>query len=396
MIVCVHGIDFHNNGALMMLRAVIRFLDRTFPGTTVCVPFTNGDAGARARMGVSACLLTTRHLAGLLPLSGFTASRLARIVPREWLMRNGLIHADDVDMHIDASGFAYGDTWGARRTNRMVMLSRRWRQRKQPLVMLPQAYGSFEEPDVGRACRQYLSASELIFARDETSLGHLVRLGLPSERLHLAPDFTLDPALISDGWDAESELVAIVPNQRFLDTAGAGSDYVDLMKSCVRQVIALGLVPEVVLHEATDRRLAEEIAGAAGCRVVDEGSTSETSTLFARYRFVVASRYHALVAAMANGVPVVAIGWSHKYRGLMNDYGVATLSCDHTDSSLVLGRIRHVASNDVDIHNQLMTARKSLLEANEVMWTIVQQCIEGFIYKGTKIALSVNIEHSGT
>jgi colanic acid/amylovoran biosynthesis protein len=45
--------------------------------------------------------------------------------------------------------------------------------------------------------------------------------------------------------------------------------------------------------------------------------------LIATAVIVAGSRFHALLAALSQGVPVIAAGWSHKYLGLLDAYGSA-------------------------------------------------------------------------
>jgi colanic acid/amylovoran biosynthesis protein len=40
-----------------------------------------------------------------------------------------------------------------------------------------------------------------------------------------------------------------------------------------------------------------------------------------KFRFVIASRFHALVHALKNGVPCIALGWATKYMDLMKLFG---------------------------------------------------------------------------
>ena len=37
---------------------------------------------------------------------------------------------------------------------------------------------------------------------------------------------------------------------------------------------------------------------------------------------VVGSRFHALVAALSQGIPVVAVGWAHKYPELLSEFSL--------------------------------------------------------------------------
>src|SRR5690606_35635564 len=123
MNICVHGIDFRNYGALMMLSVVARFASAQNPPMHVYVPFTNGNSRKRILLGAGTALLTTRYRVGLLPVGGLTLTRLAALVPRSFLERHRLIRANEIDLHLDASGYAYGDPWGANRARRMAMLA---------------------------------------------------------------------------------------------------------------------------------------------------------------------------------------------------------------------------------------------------------------------------------
>ncbi len=44
---------------------------------------------------------------------------------------------------------------------------------------------------------------------------------------------------------------------------------------------------------------------------------------------LIASRFHSLVFALSEGVPVLALGWSHKYQELLRPFGLENFVVDH-------------------------------------------------------------------
>ncbi len=58
---------------------------------------------------------------------------------------------------------------------------------------------------------------------------------------------------------------------------------------------------------------------------------------------MIGSRFHALVGALCQGVPVIATSWSHKYEELLGEYGVPELLLKPSDGDdLVVGVLRSV------------------------------------------------------
>ncbi len=48
---------------------------------------------------------------------------------------------------------------------------------------------------------------------------------------------------------------------------------------------------------------------------------------------VVGSRYHALVAALSQGIPCMALSWSHKYRELLKPFGLGKYAVESADGA---------------------------------------------------------------
>jgi len=45
-------------------------------------------------------------------------------------------------------------------------------------------------------------------------------------------------------------------------------------------------------------------------------------------RFLVASRFHAMISGLSEGVPSLLIGWSHKYLEVLESFGLEALALD--------------------------------------------------------------------
>ena len=101
------GIDPANKGACLMGAAVRQELAVRFPGARVAVdiamPFED-----RLRLGFWAVTPSDWD-------SGMGAGRLKGALARRMTGQRrklGLLHSSEIDVILDASGFAYGDFWG--------------------------------------------------------------------------------------------------------------------------------------------------------------------------------------------------------------------------------------------------------------------------------------------
>ena len=84
----------------------------------------------------------------------------------------------------------------------------------------------------------------------------------------------------------------------------------------------MGLTVYISYHSSLDLDLCRDLkaAFADDDRVIlleHDHSCMEFNVLVKKFRFVIASRFHAIVHALKNGVPCVALGWATKYMDLM-------------------------------------------------------------------------------
>jgi polysaccharide pyruvyl transferase WcaK-like protein len=66
------------------------------------------------------------------------------------------------------------------------------------------------------------------------------------------------------------------------------------------------------------------------CHAVTDGTPGQLRALMSASSLVVTSRFHAMTSALATTTPVVVIGWSHKYREVLREFGHEELAFDFT------------------------------------------------------------------
>jgi hypothetical protein len=331
MIIEITGAGFVNKGAELMLRSVVHEGAQWGPGVRFAVTPSAGSYEERAGAGLRQKLDLSRL--------GRLQGAVRRRIPAGYRERFGLVIPEDVDAVLDASGFRYSDQWGAGTSRTLARRTAgEWRP-GTPYVLLPQAFGPFRDPAARAAFTDAMGRVSLVFARDEDSYGHVREIMGDDPRLSLAPDFTAAlPAIAppdAERWSGVP-LAAIVPNARMVDKTGGevGARYGDFLRGCIAELRRGGFQPVVVLHslEQGDRALARELAaGAAGeVPVVEHHDARVLKGYVGACQLVVGSRFHALVSGLAQDVPCVGTGWSHKYQRLFEGYGCPEYLADLT------------------------------------------------------------------
>ncbi len=335
--------SFINKGGELMMRAIVGELgdDADLAVEPWIAPYRD-----RARLGLFQKLWVRR----LGPAAGVPAI----VVPAAVRRRFGVVAEGQIDAVLDASGFRYtdDDRHGARSARELEGNARRWRRRGKTVVLLPQALGPFRTPAVREPFVRALEAVDLVYARDARSEAHLRELTPGDERIRRAPDFTIAlegrrPADL-EARAGPGPFACLVPNDRMLERTSpqVAAAYTEFLRTCAREVATLGLRPVLVLHEADrDAPFVERLRDALGPdpRVVAEADPLVLKGILGAATVVISSRYHALISAMSQGVPVVATGWSHKYATLLDDFGIP-------------GQLIDVLGDPGELHERLATA----------------------------------------
>ena len=379
MIVEIRGTQFVNKGAELMLLAIIERLQTVFPDALLATVPSN-PKGARpyrklANLGIFPKASLVR--------AGIELGDTVALVPKRLRERYGLVLDREIDVVLDASGFAYSDQWGAAAAQELERASRRWKRQGTRVILLPQAFGPFENPAIRSSMTRALNNADLVMPRDDVSFGHVAELVGERDTIRLFPDFTnLVAGTVPNWFDPDALQVAVVPNSRMLDKTGpgTGAGYVPFLVACIRRLQAHDSRPFLLVHEgAGDERLAERVSGdCGGIPIIREQNALTIKGILGACRAVVASRFHALVSALSQGVPSVATGWSHKYAELFSDYGFpeGVMSTDDGEERIeeMMARITD-ATTAGDIAATLQRESARLKERSREMWSAVEDVI---------------------
>ena len=242
----------------------------------------------------------------------------------------------NTDLLVDISGYALASNWRPDACNDYLDNLKFALAYDIPVVLMPQSFGPFDyTDDAGRAIdertRRLFPKIKKIFAREQEGYAALVsRYGLTNVQL------TYDMVLASSIEDYSPALrkplemqlpeipensICLIPNVR-TDDNGSGHS-IKLYKNAIQEALSQGLYVYLTYHSSQDEALCADLkaAFAEDDRVIlldHDHSCMEFNELVKKFRFVVASRFHAIVHALKNGIPCIALGWAVKYIDLLN------------------------------------------------------------------------------
>lgn len=416
MRILIHGGGFENRGAEAMLRSVQRELGRRLPGAA----FHALLAGAQTTLAHTNGIECRRRV--ITPFQRIIPGRLGRIagaaaacvrhpalLPVARLSLQSVCDATSlggVGAVIDVSGYKYGDAWPSPGNYRATLAWIRVCQTLgKPYIFLPQAWGPFNNSDVAARTRELCAAGALLYARDGESLRHLQTL-LPGAdaRIKLSPDIAFrfqgaPPAagralLANLGVEPGQPLIGIAPNMRVYERIkgeGAGNPYVQTLiriaDHCIDHLGAsVVLVPNEVKAPGITARDDRFLCGLirAGVRdanrcvvLLDRHSTDVVKALLGQLDLLLGSRFHSLVLSLSSGVPVVAVGWSHKYGELLKPFGLSDYVMEHQglEADTLLQMVDRAWSERETLKTHVRTALEPVHQAVDTMFDEVADVI---------------------
>ena len=338
MIIEIKGGGFINKGAQLMLQTLIAEKNWFSDDCKFVMHMASGSFADRnsCQLGHLAWLHTWNYLpAAILTDTFFSClSRKVRKKFNIWLK-------NEIEGVLDISGFIYSDHFGPKPCNRMADYYRQLRNAGAKIIIMPQAMGPFENPDVKASVLEIIDAAELVFIRDEVSFGHVTELAGRLERIVYAPDFTLSlMGVEKEEYNNLKDRVCIIPNEKLFKSHTIDKDkYTGLLNSIVSFCSEKKIKPFLLLHEyGKDNTLVGGLAGeiSESLDIVSESDPLVLKAIIGQSKLVISSRYHGLINALYQSVPVIATGWSHKYEALLNEYDLGDYMISDYDPQSII------------------------------------------------------------
>jgi polysaccharide pyruvyl transferase WcaK-like protein len=374
-----------NKGAAAMVESVMARLPSEMGECHFDVLTTYPEADeSRVPEGVDAAVVGLQPVR--LALVEFPIACLALVartlrIPLFWVRSRGCRSMLDSAVVVDVAGISFADgrgfaivVYNALMTGVPLLLG-------VPVVKAAQALGPFQTTPNKWLAPLVLRRVTTVCARGARTREHLDSLGGVNAVDVADLAFSLDeaaglPGAVSTALGSiDSNFIVVMPSAVVRGIFEAkGGDYVTAMASLVSEirsktgrsvVIAphsyrAGL-PEGRMNDGpVCRQVAEACAGDSQVLGLDSDLTAgELRHLVALSSVLVTSRFHAMISGLATSTPTVVVGWSHKYKEVLDDFGLSSLGLDSSalnNSSEIADVVARVLSTRDELSQQISAA----------------------------------------
>jgi len=380
MKVAIIGSSFSGNkgAAAMLTSSIVRITERN-PGVEVThlSMYPTSDAALNRYPNVAVLNASPLRL-GLVINPGalwWTIPFLRPIVRR---VAPGVAAIADADVLLDQGGVTFVDGRGKFLIYNVATILPAVLV-KTPVVKCAQALGPFENRINRFWAKRLLPRMAAIVSRGAVTHEHLLSLGLTNAAEGADLAFTLEVAkddiaaadAIAGGFFERGDVVGVSPSQVLRGSVdGSGGDYAADVASQIDFVTeTLGRPVFLVPHSAKGTSSKLHNNDLPVCRDIHARVSSPDKVLFpdaelspqilrhliGKCDLFVASRFHAMVSSLATGVPTFVVGWSHKYREVLDMFGLA-------DWAVASGEVTPTLFRDrlVDLDRNKTTIRKKI------------------------------------
>ena len=343
-----------NKGAAAMVESVMARLPNEMGECHFDILTTYPDADAsRVPAGADAAVVGLQPLR--LALVEFPIACLALVartlrIPLFWVRSRGCRSMLDSSVVVDVAGISFADgrgfaivVYNALMTGVPLLLG-------VPTVKAAQALGPFQSIPNKWLAPLVLRRVKTVCARGSRTREHLDSLGGVNAVDVADLAFSLDeaaglPSAVSTALGSiDSNFIVVMPSAVVKGIfESTGGNYVSAMASLVTEIRSKTGRSVVIAPHSYRAGLPEgRMNDGPVCREVAEACVTDSQVLgldsdltagelrhlVALGSVLVTSRFHAMISGLATSTPTVVVGWSHKYKEVLDDFGLSSLGLD--------------------------------------------------------------------
>ena len=374
-----------NKGAAAMVESVMARLPKEMGECHFDILTTYPDADApRVPAGADAAVVGLQPLR--LALVEFPIACLALVVrklriPLFWVRSRGCRSMLDSSVVVDVAGISFADgrgfaivAYNALMTGVPLLLG-------VPTVKAAQALGPFQSIPNKWLAPLVLRRVKTVCARGSRTREHLDSLGGVNAVDVADLAFSLDeaaglPSAVSTALGSiDSNFIVVMPSAVVKGIfESTGGNYVSAMASLVTEIRSKTGRSVVIAPHSYRAGLPEgRMNDGPVCREVAEACVTDSQVLgldsdltagelrhlVALGSVLVTSRFHAMISGLATSTPTVVVGWSHKYKEVLDDFGLSSLGLDSSalnNPSEIADVVARVLSTRDELSQQITAA----------------------------------------
>lgn len=266
-----------------------------------------------------------------------------------------------------------------------------------PVVKCSQALGPFNNPINKFFAKIFLPKMKIIVSRGDITQKYLDELGLKNTIKGADYAFLLEltekekkssKKYFDKDFFKDSKVVGISPSvvmQKKIEKQG--KDYSGIISKFIDDLINEGYKVVLLPHSVrlntekthnNDLPLCLEIyrnlKNSNDCLFIrEELSSQELRAVIGRCDLFVASRFHAMISALAMQVPVLVIGWSHKYKEVLDMFGLAkwAFGQDKLSQEYLTKRFKELEKEHMQVREKIEknlpeVKKKSYIQVKEI------------------------------
>lgn len=321
-------------------------------------------------------------------------------LPLGWVRSRACRAMLNADVVVDVAGISFADGRGIPITVYNSLMTGIPLLLGVPTVKAAQALGSFNTQPNNLLAKVVLPKLTAICARGARTREHLDSLNLTNVTDVADLAFSLEesaslPVHVQAQMPASgASFIVIMPSavvRGLFESTGA--DYVQAMAGLVRQIRSTTQLPVVIVPHSyrvgqgegrmNDGPVCREVAAAcAGDSLVigiDADLTAgELRRVVSLSQVLVTSRFHAMISGLATCTPTVVVGWSHKYREVLDDFGLADFGMDSAELShpeRIVQKVQYALQNSDTISTQIERSLPAVREKSARNFTVIAQAV---------------------